>query len=246
MKLSTKLLTLALIAVPAVPAVALAANAATAPTTVAKYTFDKGAVSERIAENSGRGVRLKVRTIDGGTVKFPAASGGGRYVGFPAYCVPTATKPCPRALLEGADDPDLDPGRRQFRYGASVYVQKWQVHGSANVMQKGVVSTESQWKLQIGEQTGRAQCVVVGRGSTQTYIARSDITVADGTWHRVMCLRTATLLSVFVDGRKRGQMAVPATLDISNSLPLRIGGPNFAASSDMYNGFLDNAYVALG
>jgi hypothetical protein len=246
MKLSTKLLTLALIAVPVVPAVAYAQTVAAAPTTVARYTFDKGAASELIAENSGRGVALRVRTVSGGTVKFPAASGGGRYVGFPAHCVPTATKPCPRVLLEGADDPDLDPGKRQFRYGASVYVQKWQLHGSANVMQKGVVSTESQWKLQIGEKTGRAQCVVVGRGSTQTYVTRSDITVADGKWHRVMCLRTATALTIFVDGRKRGQVTVPATLDISNSLPLRIGGPNFAASSDMYNGFLDDVYVALG
>ena len=246
MKLSTKLLTLALVAVPVIPAVAYAQTAATAPTTVAKYTFDKGASSGRIAENSGRGVSLKIRTVDGGAVKFPAASGGGKYIGFPAHCVPSATKPCPRALLEGADDPDLDPVRRQFRYGATIYVQKWQVHGSANVMQKGVVSTESQWKLQIGEVTGRAQCVVVGRGSTQTYIARAGVTVADGKWHRVMCLRTATVLTVFVDGRNRGHVALPSTLDISNNLPLRIGGPNFSAGSDMYNGFLDDAYVALG
>jgi hypothetical protein len=113
-------------------------------------------------------------------------------------------------------------------------------------MQKGVLSTESQWKLQIGANLGKAQCVVVGRGSTQTWIAKSSINVADGAWHRLMCLRTSTALTIFVDGLRRGSVTLPATVDISNNLPLRIGGPNFTASSDRYHGFLDDAYVALG
>jgi hypothetical protein len=243
MKLSTKLLTLALIVVPAVPAVAAVTAAAPAPTTVARYTFDGGAVSGKVASNSSRGVALRVRGVNGGTVRFIAKSGGGRYIGFPPKC---STTTCPRALLEGADDTDLDPGTRQFRWGATVYVKKYQLKGSANVMQKGVVSTESQWKLQVGATLGKAQCVVVGRGSTQTYVARSSVDVADGSWHRLMCLRTPTALTVFVDGIRRGSVAVPATLSIGNNLPLRIGGPNFNASSDMYNGFLDDAYAALG
>jgi hypothetical protein len=251
MKLSTKLLTLALVLVPAVPALAAGtaptpaatATAAPAPTTVARYTFDGGAPSGRIAENSSRGVALKVRTVNGGAVKFVAKSGGGKYIGFPARC---ATATCPRAILEGADDVDLDPGTRQFRWGASVYVQKYQLSGSANVMQKGVVTTESQWKLQIGANLGKAQCVVVGRGSTQTWIAKSSTNVADGTWHRLMCVRTPTALTIFVDGLRRGSVVLPATVDISNNLPLRIGGPNFNTASDRYHGFLDDAFAALG
>jgi hypothetical protein len=244
MKLSAKLLTLTLIVVPAVPALAAAKAAAPAPTVVAKYTFDGGASAGKIAEKSGRGVVLKIRTADGGAVRF-VAKNGGKYIGFPARCSAKAIT-CPRALLEGVDDPDLDPGKRQFRWGASVYVKRYQLSRSANVMQKGVVSTESQWKLQIGANLGKAQCVVVGRGSTQAYVARSSVDVANGVWHRIMCLRTSTKLTVFVDGTSRGSTAVPAELDISNNLPLRIGGPNFARSSDMYNGFLDDAYAALG
>jgi hypothetical protein len=244
MKLPTKLLTLVLIVVPAVPALAAGTSAAPAPTTVARYSFDSGAASGRTADSSGRGVPLRIRSANGGTVRFLAETGG-KYIGFPARCAAGATT-CPRALLEGADDPDLDPGTRQFRWGAAVYVKKYQLTGSANVMQKGVVSTESQWKLQIGANLGKAQCVVVGRGSTQPYVVRSTVDVADGTWHRLMCLRTETALQIFVDGLRRGSIALPAGLDISNNLPLRIGGPNFNASSDMYNGFLDDAYAALG
>jgi hypothetical protein len=246
MKLSAKLLTLALVVVPVVPAVAAVAAvtaAAPAPTTVARYTFDGGPTSGKVASNSSRGGPLRIRSINGGTIRFIAKSGGGKYIGFPARC---ATVTCPRALLEGVDDADLDPGKRAFRWGASVYVKKYQLKGSANVMQKGVVSTESQWKLQIGANLGKAQCVVVGRGSAQTYIVRSSVDVADGTWHRLMCVRSATQLSVFVDGLRRGSVALPTTLDISNNLPIRIGGPNFNASSDMYNGFLDDAFAALG
>ena len=245
MKLSTKLLTLALVVVPVVPALAVASSAATAPTTVARYTFDGGAVSGRIAENSSRGVPLKIRGVNGGTVRLINKSGGGKYVGFPAKCAAGSTT-CPRALLEGADDTDLDPGTRQFRWGASVYVKKYMLRGSANVMQKGVVDTESQWKLQIGATLGKAQCVAVGRGSTKVYIAKSSVDVADGAWHRLMCLRTPTALTIYVDGLRRGSVTVPATMSISNNLPLRIGGPNFNAYSDMYNGYLDDAYAALG
>jgi hypothetical protein len=244
MKLSIKLLTLALIAVPAVPALGAttAAAPAPAPVTVARYTFDAGISAGKFAENSSRGLPLRVRTLNGGAVKVYSANGG-KYVGFPAKC---ATASCPRAILEGGDDVDLDPGTRQFRWGASVYVKRYQLKGSANVMQKGVVDTESQWKLQIGAAAGKAQCVVVGRGSTQAYVARSTVDVADGTWHRLLCVRTATALTVFVDGLRRGSVSVPVTLDISNNLPLRVGGPNFNPTSDRYNGFLDDVFAARG
>lgn len=249
MKLSTKLVTLALIIVPAVPAAALAATATAkapaAPVTVARYTFDKGFAGGSVAENTGRGMPLKVRAAAGGTIGVQVSKSGNRYLRFPPLCA-TASTSCKRALLQGGDDIDLDPGTRQFRYGATILIAKSQVSNSANVMQKGVVSTDSQWKMQIGATLGKAQCVVVGRGSAQAYIVRSTVSVADSKWHKVMCMRTSTGLYVFVDGTQRGRVSVPSTVSISNSLPLRIGGPNLNATSDMYNGYLDDAYVVLG
>lgn len=256
MKLSTKLLTLALVVVPAVPAAAMAHNAAAVPTavgvtvatTVTRYSFDGGiSATGRVAENTGRGAPLKVRAAAGGKVRVLVGKSGNRFLGFPARCAPTATAAtCPRALLEGTDDADLDPGTRQFRYGATVLIGKPQVKDSSNVMQKGVLSTDSQWKLQIGAKFGKAQCVIVGQGSTRAYIVRSTVSVTDGKWHRVMCLRTSAALYVFVDGKNRGRVAVPATVSIANRLPLRIGGPNLNVASDSFNGYLDNTYVVLG
>jgi hypothetical protein len=246
MNMSARLLTLALIVVPAVPVAAGTASAAPAagPVTVARYTFDAGASpAGRVAENSGRGMPLTVRAAGGGAIRFLAAKTG-RYAAFPARCA--AGKTCARALLEAANDADLNPGTRPFRWGASVNVGKTQVTGSANVMQKGIATTDSQWKMQIGATHGRAQCVVVGRGSAKAYIVRSTVAVVDGTWHRIECLRSGAALTVSVDGVNRGRVAVPATLSVTNALPLRIGGPNFNTSSDMYHGYLDDVYASLG
>jgi hypothetical protein len=244
----TASLLLAMTALPAVavsPAHAVAAAPAVAPpVTVARYTFDAGAgPTGRVAENSGRGTALTVRTADRGRVTFTGTTAD-KHAAFPAGCATTA-KTCPRALLEGTDDPDLDPGTRQFRWGASVRLSRAQATGSSNVVQKGVVDTESQWKMQLGAR-GRAHCAVVGRGSAQVYLVRSSVSVADDKWHDVMCQRSGAVLAVYVDGRERGRLAVPATLSIANNLPLRVGGPNFATGSDMYHGLLDDVYARLG
>jgi hypothetical protein len=246
MKMSARLLALSLIVVPAVPALAAtAAPTAAGPVTVARYTFDAGAtVAGRVAENSGRGLPLTVRTADRGVIRFLTGKSG-RYVAFPALCASGATT-CPRALLEAANDADLNPGTRPFRWGASVFLTPARLAGSSNVMQKGVTTADSQWKLQIGAAHGRAQCVLVGRGSATAYIARSSITVADGAWHKVLCQRSGTTLAVYVDGVNRGRTAVPSTLNVTNTLPLRIGGPNFNRSSDMYHGYLDDVIAVLG
>ena len=249
MRLPARLLTIALITIPAVPALAVAhdvatAPAAAAPVLVARYNFDAGAANGRVADRSGRGTPLTVRTTDRGAVRFFTAQTG-RYIGLPVRCAAHAGT-CPRALLEGSDDADLDPGTRTFRWGASVNVTKAQLAGSSNILQKGVATTESQWKMQVGETHGKAQCVVVGRGSKTPYLVRSTVVVADGRWHKVLCMRSGAALSIYVDGTLRGRGPVPAALSILNDKPLRVGGPNFNTSSDMYHGYLDDVYAQLG
>ncbi len=244
MNISTRLVALSLIAVPAVAAAAATPGTAAGPVVVARYNFDGGvSPAGKVAENSGRGVALTVRSADRGTVRFPAGPAG-KYAGLPLRCASTAT--CPRALLEGADDPDLDPGTRRFSWGASVTITQAQLAGSSNVMQKGVATTESQWKMQVGKTHGRAQCVVVGKGSAKAYVARSAAGIADGKWHKILCQRSGSSLTVSVDGAVKGRAVVPAAMSILNDKPLRIGGPNFHTKSDMFHGSVDDVYATLG
>jgi hypothetical protein len=158
------ILTLAALAGAVIPA---APAQAAAPVLVARYTFDGGAVGGRVADTSGRAPALTVRAADQGVVRFE-----GGPVAFPATCAAAATV-CPRGLLEAANDADLNPGTRLFRWSARIQLTKAQLTGSSNVLQKGVATGGSQWKLQIGATNGRAQCVVTGVGSPTVYVARS-------------------------------------------------------------------------
>jgi Concanavalin A-like lectin/glucanases superfamily len=240
---AASLITPALAGGSAAPALVMAPALAPAPVVVMRYTFNSATAAGRIADSSGHGRPVKLRSADGGTVRFIGTTAG--YASFPAPCARGAS-PCARALLEAPNATTLNPGTRPFSWGATVRVGKAQVVGSANVMQKGVVTTESQWKLQLGAHQGRAQCVVVGRGNATPYLVRSSGSVADGAWHRILCRRAGTTLTVFVDGKDRGHLTIPAALSIGNTLPMRIGGPNFASTSDMFHGQLDDAYAVLG
>jgi hypothetical protein len=225
---------------PTTPAPATAAG----PTLVARYTFDAGATDGQVADTSGHnGPALTVRTADNGALQFPSATTGGRYAVFPALC--SEPSPCARTLLEAASVPALNPGTQTFRWSARVMVTKAQVKGSANIMQKGVAGTGSQWKMQIGANNGRAQCVVGGTGLPHGYVVRSAQVVTDGAWHKILCQRSGTSLTVYVDDVLKGTTTIPATLSISNNMPMRIGGANFK-NGDMYHGSLDDVYAELG
>jgi hypothetical protein len=238
-----KLSTLVLLTVPALAAPAAAAPVVDPPPSlVARYNFDGGATAGKISDLSGRGSSLTVRGADNGTVAINT-EGAGRYASFPAVC---STTPCPRAMLEAPNDADLNPGTRNFRWAATVRVTQAQLRGKANVMQKGLAGTDSAWKLQLTGKTGRAVCIVTAKGTGQSYSAISARSIADGSWHKIVCERTATSLSISVDGVAGSRATLPATVSVDNAMPLRIGGPNFGASSDMYHGQLDDVYVQLG
>ncbi|MFI5891301.1 LamG-like jellyroll fold domain-containing protein [Actinoplanes sp. NPDC051513] len=222
-----------------------AAGTPAAPALVARWDFDAGPVGGRVTDTSGRGLALTIRGADQGVIQFEGGATGGKYVAFPAAC-PAAVTACPRGLLEAANNVNLNPGTRLFRWSARVHLTKAQVVGSANIMQKGVANTGSQWKMQVGATNGRAQCVAVGTGSPTAYIARSATPVTDGLWHKILCQRAGTSLAVYIDGVRSGQATIPSTLAITNTLPLRIGGPNFNTRSDMYHGLLDDVYAELG
>jgi hypothetical protein len=212
-------------------------------TTVARYTFDGRQTAAGIADTSGRGLPLRPRSADGGAIRY-VPRGTGRAVALPARCAATATT-CARVILEGGDDADLDPGTQAFRFGASVRATAAQIGTGANVMQKGVATTASQWKMQIGRQ-GRPNCVLVGRGSTRIYLARASVRVTDGAWHSIACRRAGGTLTILVDGTVRGSTPVPTAVSVGNALPLRVGGRNLTARADQFGGSVDDVHAVLG
>jgi hypothetical protein len=88
--------------------------------------------------------------------------------------------------------------------------------------------------------------VVVDDKKPTIQLVRSSVTVADGVWHTVECRRTAGSLSILVDGRVRGTRMVPATLSITNNMPLAVGGKGAFTDNDQFQGALDDVWVRIG
>jgi hypothetical protein len=238
MKRAITLLVLSMVALASTPA-----HAAAGPVYVARYPMDT-LKSSGFPDVSGRGAPLRIRAADGGSLRW-VMRGSSPAIATPAKCAAGATR-CPRVVLEGTNDADLNPGIRTFRWGAMVATLRSQLGPTdSNVMQKGVSTTQSQWKLQVGIQ-GRAHCVVVGQGSATNYLVRSNVIVADGRWHQVTCVRTGSWLGVYVDGKNQGTIRVPANLSIANTLPMRVGARNLQIAADRYVGFVDEVFAIAG
>ncbi|BFU48083.1 LamG-like jellyroll fold domain-containing protein [Krasilnikovia sp. MM14-A1004] len=206
-----------------------------------RYTFDAG-VDHPIADTTG-GHELRALGQNGGILSL-VPQGAGLAVEFPRRCRLPHERDCPRAILEGERDDALNPGTRPMRYGASILMTRADLADGANVLQKGYsVGGVSQFKLQVDHEQGHPSCVVVGE--THIYRAEPDLDVADGTWHDLTCERSATHLTIMVDGVERASVPVPHGLSIANAEPLRVGGKGPNKGNDQYAGQIDDVFLDI-
>jgi hypothetical protein len=166
-------------------------------------------------------------------------------VDFPAPCPPSPTATCPKAIIEVDGNPALDPGPRDYEWGASVLLKADETSEGSNIVQKGFsVGGGSQWKLQVDGDDGHPSCVVVGEGESTIHEVYADVTIADGAWHDVSCRRDPAKLVITVDGAERKSTSIPRDLTISPTGPMRIGGKSLKPNNDQYFGTLDDVYVS--
>lgn len=183
----------------------------------------------------------RVVTANGGTVEaVQGAPGRGFAVAFTPTC--TATSGCPRAMLEVMPGRSVDPGEAPFAYGASVWLSEDETTVGSNILQKGRFgSTGGQWKLQVDGEAGHPSCVI--RSGTDVLTVRSQVSVADSEWHRVVCRRDSQGISIQVDGlvdRRPG-----ASGSVSNTLPITIGSPGVGDHDDQFHGRLDDVFLEI-
>lgn len=192
---------------------------------------------EAAAENgcygdTERAHRACVRAENAGGITAATAKTG---LDFPEAC---ATEPCHRMLLEVPHAPELNPGKRPFRFGAELLLRPGDRSSGSNVVEKGFFDDpRGQWKLQVDGRRGRPSCVVQGqldgrRATARVYSSRG---VADGRWHTVTCVRTATAVVIEVDGVQRGRARV-ATGNVVNNAPVKIGAKNLRGDNDQFHG----------
>jgi hypothetical protein len=228
------------------PAVAGAspAEGVPAPVVIARYSFDAAKAGEPVADESGHGHTLVPHAGHGGKVKL-----AGHAAAFPAQCSGKqrgARKTCPHVVLQTPDAPELNPGAAPIRYGASVKLARKQTGSGENVLQKGYSASGSQYKLQVDGAAGRPSCVLSDNVVPGIHVARSDVSVADGAWHRLECRRAGATLTLLVDDAVHATTAIPATLAITNTVPLSIGGKGDGLDNDQFHGAVDDVWIALG
>jgi hypothetical protein len=214
---------------------------ATAPVSL-RYTFD-GGVNKPIASLNGAN-ELRVLGQNGGTLSL-VPQGLGLAVEYPQRCTRFRERDCPRAILEGDRDDNLNPGTRPLAYGASILMTHSDLSDGANVLQKGYsVGGISQFKLQVDHELGHPSCVIAGQYHS-IFRAEPMVDVADGTWHDLACTRTANLLTISVDGVDRASAPIPPSLSIANSEPLRVGGKGANRGNDQFAGQIDNVFLTI-
>jgi hypothetical protein len=193
---------------------------------------------------SGGPFTAKVVTANGGTVDpVPGADGSGLAVAFPSRC--TQVQGCPRAMLEIATDPALDPVDADFEYGATVWLAADQTTHGSNIVQKGRFGTDGgQWKLQVDGFQGRPSCVVRGAASgAEPVVAASTVSIADSAWHLVVCSRRDDTVSIEVDGEVTETTG--RTGSVASQWPVRVGSPGVGEEDDQFSGRIDDVFLRI-
>lgn len=204
------------------------------------FDFAHG-ITGPVADLSGR-LTLFERTMGGGAlIQMPR--GDEWAVHFPNLCGDNRPKDCPRAILESGPADFLNPGTNNFRWGASVLMLPNETSDGSNVLQKGLSMSGSQFKLQVDGSQGRPSCVL--NGNEGKFVALSPEPITDSRWHDLICDRTNSQLTLYVDGWRKAEAIIPVGLSIVNDRPLTIGGKGQGPHNDQFHGTLDNAFVVV-
>jgi hypothetical protein len=240
-------LSLALVG-PAVAAPSMAAADQAAPYAL-RFTFDNGetlSAGSRVIDSSGLGNNGTVRGVNGGRLRSVKGYSG-RSAQFPTPCREST---CARAVISVPNGSGLNPGLADFSFGVAVRVTRSQVAKGydSNLIQKGLWSSPSQWKLQLDGARAWPVCVFAGMrdGAFRRVSLMSGSGIADGEWHKLSCERTATTVRLVVDAKVTVRVSFRA-VRLSDSSAVTIGGrAPVKSDNDQFFGTMDRVFVSRG
>lgn len=219
--------------------VAPGAAHAVATNTVAFWGMDEPAGSTVLADTSGNGVNGTI----GNEVQIAQRDGAATFHRFPKL-LPGAPPPThPGHLDQVPDSPLIDADAVDF----SVTVRYRTTNNFGNIIQKGQNATPGGY-FKFEAPKGIVSCLFKGGNGAQR-TANSVTSLADGLWHIVKCERTATAVTMFVDGVMTNRLT-GATGTIANDRPMTIGGKGVCdqvlVTCDYFGGDIDYVRVEKG
>jgi hypothetical protein len=165
---------------------------------------------------------------------------GGGHATFPVEPKGADLDTSPLIVVPDAKDGSLDPGSGAF----TIVLRYRTTHGYGNVLQKGQ-ATSSGGQVKLQQPGSRLTCMFKTSAGTAT-AGSGSVTMDNGAWHTVRCVRTATSVTMYVDGKQTGKSA-HRTGKLDNTMAWTIGGkPNCngdRVDCDYFAGDID--YVRL-
>jgi hypothetical protein len=212
-----------------------AAPARAATATIADWQMNESAGAGTMLDSSGHGIN----GIIGSAVITGATYGGATGYRWP-FTSPTNPPAQPERVVEVPNDVRLNPGNDD--YAVTIRYRTTKTFG--NIAQKGQGgSPGGYWKIE--NPAGIFTCVFRGVDSTGAFRRKevnSGSPINDGSWHTVRCARTASQLTLTIDGVVV-DTANGKTGSISNNRPLSIAGKTncdqVTISCDYFTGDID-------
>jgi hypothetical protein len=217
---------------------AVSAQAAGSATTASlDWEMNEGAGATVMHDSGPLGLNGSI----GKEVQTGVSSGGATGYVFPRL-TPNQPPAHPQHLVTVPNAAALNPGSGSF----TVEIRYKTTNPFGNLIQKGQSTTNGgQFKIQLPK--GKPQCYFkanLGRDG-----AEYNHAINDGQWHTLKCVRTATNVTLYVDGVKRGSTSGPIG-NLTNTYPLTIGGkPNcdqVKVTCDYFGGSVDYVKITKG
>jgi len=204
-----------------VAAAALAPTAAQAATTVALWHMNETSGSSML--DSARGHTGTLHSVKLGLPGFSGFAYG--FNGSSSYVsVPTAS--------------DLNPGGATLTVTIRLKTTSLPPPEDWDLFRKGYFDTKGgEWKVEYYP-SGQASCGFKG-GKDVELIAGPKLN--NGAWHTITCVKTASSISLTVDGRTFSQGGKVGS--IANTSPVVIGA---RPGSEFFQGSLDEAAIQIG
>ena len=190
----------------------LSAPAQAGTGTIARWEMNEPVGSTVLVDQSGHGVngdigsKIQLGKVDSGT--------GVTYFKWP-FAPPNTTPPDSPRLIH-VPSSATNPGTRDFTVG----IRYRTTQDFGNVIQKGQNGNKGgYWKIEIPN--GHATCLF--KGQSGSVLVNSNVNLNDGVWHAIVCSRTASGVTMVIDGTTT-RFKAGISGNISNTVPMTVGG----------------------
>ncbi len=227
----------AIVIILATPVLALASGTSATgavPTVIGHWNMNEAPGSTVLVDSSGHGFNgaIGAAVKPNGTSQF-----------FDLRSHKSGTPVTPEHLDTVPSSPGLNPGSAD--YSVTLRLRWAAPLPDVNLVQKGQGSAHG-WKIESSKAHVRCQFIGSLGQATVKSIDYTNHTWADGNWHTVTCSRTASAVSLTIDGVLIGTTH-HVTGDITNTWPVSIAGKtqcnNVTIWCDYWSGDID--YISI-